>query len=238
MNSYFCAQRLSINCKKNDFPENLKGTIYYQNNISINILEKDNRCILGQNCTCIDQGDKTIRNLASMASQNLPVEKICIGKKDKNGNNPMVFMSADYVLCQSLKDQLKTEKKELIDNNLQTCTFSSDFNSLILEKTVKSAIEVIIFFKTNSIFEIDCDYMNVYRKDQENCDSESYIECSITAWKSSVSLPFKVCKYYCMIGTIQKIIIQKNIKVSNPIEICEISTVHLNTSASNSQDHL
>lgn len=230
MNSYYCFQTFSLRCRNYLFSENLIGKIFLQRN-KTGILFQNRTCpVLSRDCSCENNFNMTLRGSITVKSEDLPIHKICFRKKDINLNDSFITFGLNNFVCRAFISYFSSKNNFLIDNNLQTCSNQTNLNEIEIKKTTKSSLEIVIYLKLNKQ-ETDCSNIFVYKHEKEGCSELDKTYCQFKTSKVSDYLSFKVCKYFCSTGTIQKLTIMKKPLVWLPdLEICEIATSAYETS--------
>lgn len=231
MNAYFCSISLHLECHGSKYPENIAGTIYYQNNKTEEILSPNTICMNRGTCTCYNQINVRYNGQTIAKSKYLPFKKICARKLKANGGNPEVTFGSQRYSCRAFKNYLLSSDRILTDANLQTCTVNIDLRRIIINNPIKSSMEVNVFIKKLNREEINCNSTEIYYKDKDGCNGDSYKKCSLIDSYNYISIAIKVCQYFCQFANIKEILLLRNSNHSSPnIEICEISTYLLDTS--------
>lgn len=231
MNSYLCYQPIRFFCKEYLNSKNTAGEIFLQNNKTIKILDEKSNCFLTKQCSCDNQGNASLIDSLNIESKYLPIQKICVQKRNNDTAEAYIGIYIDNFRCETADDYLSSSNDVLTDTNLQTCTKLTDLNRVYFKYIKKSSMEIFIYIKRRRE-PMNCKDIEIYQKDKNVCrDKFMRQKCSFINFKYIISMPMKICKYICQTGMIEELLIFKKYQIRTPvIEICEIYTSHLEIS--------
>lgn len=229
LNSFYCYQDLRYDCDPGK-TDNIEGEIYFFRNKSIGFLNGDQRLFSNLNNSCVNEGAKHFQGNLHVKSKYLPVQKICVNKKQSAPTDP----SSKYLLmnlhCFSYLDFLFSTNSIITDSDIHTCSDNIKFETVNLKKVKKSSLIATLWMSYRHSIP-QCKAMNVYSAEKERCGASSMKNCFFIESKLSEIFHLKYCRYECSDGEIEQLFLEKNsLEWESDMKLCEIEIQLLDTS--------
>lgn len=226
-----CYQGVYIYCRDSSFT-NIVGKFRSINNRTMNSFEENSQCFRQKDikCNCAENSVATHKGSILFGSKDLPLKEICV-RKLRNGDPGSYISILSYSMtCYAKKNHFSMIKgvNKIIDKNLESCSSNVDWNELKIMKPLTSSLKVNVWIKLKEK-SYDCKLITIFKEKINNCGKPLKQKCQFTNDENSDRFPYKLCSYVCDSGVIDKISILKKMQetTNNDIEICEVTTLHL-----------